>query len=42
MVFGAYRYPRNQAITAVEAAAKEVSVSGGFAVDATFFGKWRD
>jgi hypothetical protein len=42
MVFGAYRYPRNQAITAVEAAAKEASITGAFAFDATFFGKWRD
>jgi hypothetical protein len=42
MVFGAYRYPRNQSITAVEAAAKDASVTGAFAFDATLFGKWRD
>ena len=42
IVFGAYRYPDNAAVTAVEAEAKRVSATGAFAFDATFFGKWRD
>lgn len=42
MVFGASRYPRNQAITAVEDAAKEASVTGASAFHATYFGKSRD
>jgi hypothetical protein len=39
--FGAYRFPRNQAIIDVEAAAKIASASGAFSLDAIFFGKWR-
>jgi hypothetical protein len=42
--FGAYRFPGNNSITDVEAAAK-ISASGAantFSTDAILFGKWRD
>lgn len=39
---GALRYPKNPAITELEAAAKEKSSTGGFSTDAILFGKWRD
>lgn len=42
VTIGAYRYPGNAAIGAVEAAAKLSSSSGAFSLDAILFGKWRD
>jgi hypothetical protein len=42
IVFGAYRFPDNPAITAVEGTAKETASSGAFALDAILFGRWRD
>jgi hypothetical protein len=42
MVMGAYRFPADEAITEVEAAAKTAAASGPFSLDAIFFGKWRD
>lgn len=41
-LIGAYRFPENQSITAVEDAAKDRVSSGAFALDAILFGKWRD
>jgi hypothetical protein len=40
--FGAYRFPNDQSITEIEAAAKTASSSGPFSLDAILFGKWRD
>jgi hypothetical protein len=42
IVIGAFRFPQNVAIAAVEAAAKEASSSGAFSLDAILFGKWTD
>jgi hypothetical protein len=42
VVVGAFRFPQNPAIVAVESAAKEVTATGVFAHDAILFGKWRD
>jgi hypothetical protein len=42
IVIGAFRFPKNAAIGAVEAAAKEASSSGVFSLDAILFGKWTD
>jgi hypothetical protein len=42
IVFGAYQFPNNKAITDMEAAAKLSSSSGPFSSDAILFGKWRD
>jgi hypothetical protein len=42
LTIGAYRYPRNPAIGAVELAAKLSSSSGPFSLDAILFGKWSD
>ena len=42
IVIGAYRFPNDKAITSVEAAAKIAAQSGPFALDAIFFGRWRD
>jgi hypothetical protein len=42
LVIGAFRFPHNAAIGAVEAAAKEASSSGVFSLDAILFGKWTD
>lgn len=42
MIFGAYRFPGNPAITSAEAAAKARGSSGAFAQDAILFGKWRN
>jgi hypothetical protein len=42
IVVGAYRFPQNGAITAEEAAAKDVALSGAGALDAPLFGRWRD
>jgi hypothetical protein len=42
VVFGAYCFPANKAITDMETAAKISSSSGPFALDAILFGKWRD
>ena len=41
MLIGAYRFPGDPAITAVEDAAKARVSSGAFALDAILFGKWR-
>ena len=35
-------FPTNEAITAVEEAAKQKAASGAFSLDAILFGKWRD
>ena len=40
IVIGAFRFPKNAAIGAVEAPAKEASSSGPFSLDAILFGKW--
>jgi hypothetical protein len=42
VVIGAYRFPKNAAITAAEAAAKISASSGAFSLDAILFGRWRD
>jgi hypothetical protein len=42
ILVGAYRYPKDRAITDVEGAARERAASGAFALDAILFGKWRD
>lgn len=42
IMFGAYSFPQDQAITAVEDAAKDKASSGAFSLDAILFGKWRD
>ena len=41
-VFGAYRFPTDAAITALEEAAKEKASTGAFSLDAILFGKWRE
>jgi hypothetical protein len=38
----AYRFPKNDSITAEESDAKIKSSSGPFTLDAILFGKWRD
>jgi hypothetical protein len=40
IAIGAFRFPNNAEIGAVEAAAKETSSSGPFSLDAALFGKW--
>jgi hypothetical protein len=42
VVFGAYRFPSNHAITDMENSAKISASSGAFSLDAIFFGRWRD
>jgi len=42
VVFGAYRFPANHAVTDVENAAKISSSLGAFSLDAILFGRWRD
>lgn len=42
VLVGAYRFPGNAAITALEAAAQTAALTGGFSTDAILFGKWRD
>jgi hypothetical protein len=42
VVFGAYRFPANHAITDMEGSAKISASSGAFSLDAIFFGRWRD
>ncbi|MBV8642572.1 MAG: hypothetical protein JO225_01480 [Candidatus Eremiobacteraeota bacterium] len=41
VIFGAYRFPSDAAITSVEDAAKARAATGAFALDAILFGKWR-
>src|SRR5215471_8451823 len=41
-VFGAFRFPTDAAITALEEAAKEKASTGAFSLDAILFGKWRE
>lgn len=40
VVYGAYRFPKNESITALEPAAR--TKSRGFPVDPVVFGRWRD
>jgi hypothetical protein len=45
VLIGAYLFPRNDSITAVESAAKTSASSGGppaFSLDAIRFGRWRN
>jgi hypothetical protein len=42
VLIGADRFPQDEAITRVEAAAKVAATSGAFPLDAILFGKWRD
>jgi hypothetical protein len=41
IMIGAYRFPDNPAIAAVEDSAKSTASSGAFALDAILFGRWR-
>jgi hypothetical protein len=41
-IVGAYRFPGNASITAVETAAKTAPGSKAASLDAILFGKWRD
>jgi hypothetical protein len=41
-LFGAYRFPNDPVITAVEASARDKASSGAFALDAILFGRWRN
>ena len=41
-LFGAYRFPDDPAITAVESSARDKASSGAFALDAILFGRWRN
>ena len=40
VIFGAYRFPKNNSIAQLDAAAK--SASKPFPVNTTLFGRWRD
>ena len=40
VVYGAYRFPKNESITALESAAR--TKSRAFPVDTVVFGRWRD
>jgi hypothetical protein len=43
VLIGAYRFPENAKITALESSARMVAASpGAFTNDAILFGKWRD
>jgi hypothetical protein len=42
VLVGAYRFPQDASITALEAGARSPASSGAFATDAILFGKWRD
>jgi hypothetical protein len=42
VVIGGLRFPSDNAITGVEAAAKTAASTGPFSLDALLFGKWRD
>jgi hypothetical protein len=42
IVIGALRFPKNAAIGAVEAAAKEAAAAGPFSFDPVLFGEWTD
>jgi hypothetical protein len=42
LLIGAERFPGNATITAMEGAAREAAASSASALDAPFFGKWRD
>jgi hypothetical protein len=42
IVMGALRFPEDQAITSVEAAAKKAASSGVFSLDSILCGRWRD
>jgi hypothetical protein len=42
IVIGTLRFPKNAAIGAVEADAREAAASGPFSLDVVLFGKWTD
>jgi len=42
VLIGALRFPNNNSITSVEAAAKKIASSGVFSLDPILFGRWRD
>jgi len=39
---GAYRFPKNNAVTEVEMSAKAIAYKATFSNDPILFGKWRD
>jgi hypothetical protein len=42
VVIGAYRFPKDQALASLSAAAAARASSGGFALDAILFGRWQN
>jgi len=42
LLIGAYRFPRNAAITSLEDGARTAAFSATFGLDSILFGKWRD
>jgi hypothetical protein len=42
VTIGAYRFPQDASLKALESAAKQASSSGAFSLDAILFGRWRD
>jgi hypothetical protein len=42
LLMGAYRFPKNKAVTEVEMSAKAIAYRAEFSNDAILFGKWRD